>query len=112
MEVLPAEGVPANVPGIFLAALGPAAKDRGLAFLQELRDAGLAVEMDFDDRSLKAQMSLADRLEARWVVILGDRELAAGEAAVRDMADGSQEAVPLAELKARLKTVAAAKEGN
>lgn len=112
MEVLPAEGVPANVPGIFLAALGPAAKDRGLALLQELRDAGLAVEMDFDDRSLKAQMSLADRLEARWVVILGDRELAAGEAAVRDMADGSQEAVPLAELKARLKTVAAAKEGN
>ena len=112
LEVLPAGSIPDNAPGVFLAALGPAAKDRGLALLQELRSEGLAVEMDFDDRSLKAQMSLADRLGARWVVILGDRELVAGEAMVRDMADGSQTAVSLQELKTRLTTVVEAKEGN
>jgi histidyl-tRNA synthetase len=80
--------------------------------MQELRTDGLAAEMDFDGRSLKAQMSLANRLGARWVLILGDRELAAGETVVRDMKNGSQEAVPLTELKAALKTRAAAKEGN
>jgi histidyl-tRNA synthetase len=80
--------------------------------VQELRGAGLAVEMDFDDRSLKAQMSLADRLGARWVVMLGDRELAAGEVVLRDMADGSQTVIPLVEIQARLKTLAAVQEGN
>jgi histidyl-tRNA synthetase len=112
MEVLPAESVPENARRVFLAALGAVAKDRGLTLLQELRSAGLAVEMDFDDRSLKAQMSLADRLEARWVVLLGDRELAAGEAVLRDMADGSQTAAPLTEINARLKALAAGQEGN
>jgi histidyl-tRNA synthetase len=112
MEVLPAESMPENFSGAFLAVLGPGAKDRGLALVQELRGAGLAVEMDFDDRSLKAQMSLADRLGARWVVMLGDRELAAGEVVLRDMADGSQTVIPLVEIQARLKTLAAVQEGN
>jgi histidyl-tRNA synthetase len=112
LEVLPEEEGRSSDQGVFLAALGQAAQERGLALMQELRTDGLAAEMDFDGRSLKAQMSLADRLGARWVLILGDRELAAGETVVRDMKNGSQEAVPLTELKAALKTRAAAKEGN
>lgn len=112
MEVLPAEAGQDSHRSIFLAALGPAARENGLALLQELRSEGLPAEMDFDDRSLKAQMSLADRLGAGWVVILGDRELAAGEAVIRDMGTGSQEAVPIQELKTALKIRAAAKEGN
>jgi histidyl-tRNA synthetase len=41
--------------------------------------------MDFDGRSLKAQMTLADRLNATYVVILGDKELETGAAQVRPM---------------------------
>jgi histidyl-tRNA synthetase len=112
MEVLPAEAGREANQGVFLAALGPAAREKGFILLQELRGEGLATEMDFDDRSLKAQMSLADRLGARWVVILGEKELAAGEAVVRDMGTGSQESIPLMEIKTTLKTMALAKEGN
>jgi len=43
--------------------------------IQELRRKDLAAEMDFEGRSLKAQMSLADRLNAAYVVIVGDKEL-------------------------------------
>jgi histidyl-tRNA synthetase len=112
LEVLPAEEGRSPDQGVFLAALGQAAQERGLALVQELRSEGLAAEMDFDGRSLKAQMSLADRLGARWVVILGDREMAAGETVVRDMRNGSQESIPLMELKTALKALAATKEGN
>ena len=41
--------------------------------------------MDFEGRSLKAQMSLADRLQASFVVILGERELEKGAVQVRPM---------------------------
>jgi histidyl-tRNA synthetase len=57
-------------------------------------------------RSLRAQMKSADRLGARLTLIVGDDELAAGRAAVRDMASGEQTAVGLdeaaEELQARL----------
>jgi len=55
--------------------------------MQELRKVGIPAEMDFQGRSLKAQMSLADRLGAVYAVILGERELAQGEAMVRPMVD-------------------------
>lgn len=112
MEVLPPSVGQGGDRKVFLAALGKAAREQGLVLLHELRGAGLAVEMDFDDRSLKAQMSLAHRLGAKWVIILGDRELAAGEAVVRDMSTGFQEAVPLEQLKAEISNLMSAKEGN
>jgi histidyl-tRNA synthetase len=58
--------------------------------------------MDFQGRSLKAQMSLADRLGAIYVIILGDREMETGQALLRRMATGGQEQVALNELPAML----------
>ena len=57
-------------------------------------------------------MSLADRLGAAFVVILGDKELAAGTAVVRRMATGEQESIPLNELAAALGARLRHKEGN
>jgi histidyl-tRNA synthetase len=112
LEILPPELSQEARPRVFLAALGPEARELGFGLLQELRDAGLAGDMDFGDRSLKAQLSLADRLGAAFVVLLGDRELAAGEALVRRMATGFQELVPLDELVAVLATRMGGKEGT
>ena len=51
----------------------------------------MAAEMDFEGRSLKAQMSMADRLNAAFVVIVGDQELETGLAQVRPMKKFSPE---------------------
>jgi histidyl-tRNA synthetase len=108
LEVLPEDLGQGREFKVFLAALGEAARDRAFSLLQELRQQGVSAEMDFEGRSLKAQMSLADRLGAAYVVILGDRELETGLAQVRRMGTGEQEQVPMAGLAAALR--AASKE--
>jgi histidyl-tRNA synthetase len=85
LEVLPKDMGQDHRPRVFVAALGEEARDRAFVLVQELRRKNLAGEMDLEGRSLKAQMTLADRLKAAYVVILGERELAAGAAQVRPM---------------------------
>ncbi|MGO8760933.1 MAG: histidine--tRNA ligase [Desulfobaccales bacterium] len=85
LEVLPQDFGQDTRPRVFVAALGEPARERAFTVVQDLRRKNLAAEMDFDGRSLKAQMTLADRLGAAYVVILGERELETGLAQVRPM---------------------------
>jgi len=85
LEVLPEDFGRDDQPRVFVAALGELARERAFGMVQELRRKNLATEMDFEGRSLKAQMSLADRLNAAYVVIVGDKELESGLAQVRPM---------------------------
>jgi len=112
MEVLPQEAGPDETSLSFLAALGDAARERAFFLLREIRAQGLSADMDFEGRSLKAQMSMADRLGAAFVVILGDQELAEGTALLRRMATGEQEAIPLNDLVPALTVHLGHKEGN
>ena len=52
--------------------------------------------MDHLSRSVRAQMKAANRLNARWVLILGEEELLAGQAKLKDMDRGTEELVDLA----------------
>ena len=85
LEVMPQDFGEDRRQRVFVAALGEEARERAFVLVQELRRKDLAAEMDFQGRSLKAQMSLADRLEAAYVVILGEQELATGKAQVRPL---------------------------
>lgn len=99
MIVLEEEGVapPAQGgrPDVFVAAAGGAAFDAAFVLLDRLRAAGLSVELDLNRRNLGGQLRHADRLGARLALILGDVELARGQAIVRDMTSGTQEDVPM-----------------
>ena len=55
---------------------------------EELRRAGLRAERAFGGRSMKAQMKAADRSGARWAVLVGPDELAAGAVSLRDLRGG------------------------
>ena len=61
-----------------------------MKFVKTLRDGGLAVESNLMDRSLKAQFKYADKLGARYVITIGDDEIASGEISIKDMSKGEQ----------------------
>lgn len=75
----------ADGPDLFLACLGEPAAAYGFTLLQQCRQAGLSAQMDIQGRGLKSQMKQADRLNARQVLIIGEDELNAGQAVLRDL---------------------------
>lgn len=72
---------------------GHAVKQAAVHLARALRRAGIGTLLPFGDRSLKAQLKAADRQGVRYVVILGEGELAAGQVAVRSLADATQQTV-------------------
>ncbi|UCD59344.1 MAG: histidine--tRNA ligase [Candidatus Hydrogenedentota bacterium] len=93
---------PARPPDAFICSVGDRASFEGALLAAKLRDSRLRVELDYGGRSLKAQMKLANKLGARFAVILGEEELAQGSARVREMAAGEESLVPLKALSSKL----------
>ena len=87
---------------VFFAVLDEKARPVAVQVIHELRGLGVAADMDYAGRKLKGQMKQANRLGARRVVIIGEDEMARGEATVRDMDTGMQEEVQLDALKEHL----------
>ena len=68
-----------------------------------MRIAGCSAVTDLDGRNLKAQLKQADRLAARYALLIGDDEMASGTVTVRDLATGEQQSVARADLVEALK---------
>ncbi|HEU5298627.1 MAG TPA: His/Gly/Thr/Pro-type tRNA ligase C-terminal domain-containing protein, partial [bacterium] len=104
LVVLEAEGltIPDAAPraalDAFVVTAGDGAALDGFRLLDTLRAAGLNAVGELEGRGLRAQMKSADRLGARYAVILGEQELAASKAGVRDMRTGEQADVALTEV--------------
>ncbi len=95
---LQSEGVAppaADRVAVFVVPLGAAAKRRAVRLLADLRGAGLGADMAYGDRGLKGAMKAADRSGATYAVVLGERDLAAGEVPVKDLRTGEQTTVAL-----------------
>ncbi|MEZ4598709.1 MAG: histidine--tRNA ligase [Syntrophotaleaceae bacterium] len=98
-------------PQIFLAAMGEVAVHRGFLLMSSLQRNGIHAEMEYTAKSLKAQMRRAGKLNARFVLILGEEELAKGIAPLRDMDAGTQLDVPLEGLSERLVEILSPADG-
>jgi len=77
-------------PDVFIASMGHEASAEALALAVSLREGGFWVELGYGASSLKSQMRRADRLEARYAVVIGDDELRSGAFSWKDM-DGDSE---------------------
>jgi histidyl-tRNA synthetase len=80
-------------PDIFLAQLGDAARRKAFVLFEELRSSGIPVTANFSKGSLKGQLEIANRLGAKYTVILGQKEVIDGTILIRDMESGMQEIV-------------------
>ena len=82
-------------PMLYIASLGERAMVKGLEITERLRREGKFCECDVVGRSLKAQMKYANKLGAKYTLIIGDSEIDAGVAQLRDMESGEQKEVAL-----------------
>ena len=80
---------------LYLASMGERAAQRCFAIATQLRDGGVSVECDTVGRSLKAQMKYADKIGARYVIVVGDNELESGLARLKDMESGESSEIAL-----------------
>jgi len=90
--------IPDYTPEYFVAPLGDEAFNRATLLARKLRSAGKRVYLDFDARSLKSQMRLADKLQAKSVIIIGEEELKSGTLLVRNMSTKEQRTIREEEL--------------
>jgi histidyl-tRNA synthetase len=83
-----------------------AARPPAQALVRDLRQAGLVADLPYTERTLNGHMKAAAKAGARSVVILGEQELAAGQASVRDMGERQQVEVALGEVVTRVGEIA------
>ncbi|MFD3449350.1 histidine--tRNA ligase [Microbacteriaceae bacterium 4G12] len=98
LMALQAEGIELPVSqklDCFVVALGEKAKDYAAKLVYDIRKAGLTSEKDYLDRKIKAQFKAADRLNAKYVAVLGEDELERNVINLKDLATGTQEEIAL-----------------
>jgi histidyl-tRNA synthetase len=93
----------AGGPDVYLAWFGAAAQSAAIGLARRLRDASFVVELPAVEMKFGKSLGLADRLKARYAVIVGDDELAAGVVTVKRLSDGSQQKLNEQELFAYLR---------
>lgn len=76
---------------VFIVLLDDEYEAVGIKLLYELRQKGISAEIDYLDRSLKAQMKYADKICARYAVLIGGEEVKTKSFTVKDLRRGSQE---------------------
>ncbi len=89
-----------GAPGldVFVVCLDENGLATAFRLLQELRSQGVSSDMNFRLGSMKSQMRQADKAKARFVLILGEEELKAGQIALKDMQQGVQETFRLVDV--------------
>lgn len=80
---------------LYLASMGDKAAQACFVMATKLRQGGVSVECDTVGRGLKAQMKYADKLGARYTIVVGDDELMTGKAQLKDMETGEQSEILL-----------------
>lgn len=106
LMLMEANGVEIPKPSdcdIFIATMGEAAKLYGQKLLFNLRRNGIKSQIDDLQRNFKGQFKYADRLGAKYAVVIGDNELETGVATLKDMEKGEQSEVKFDDLIDELK---------
>jgi len=95
--------IPARVPEVFFVSADPAGAAEALRLAAALRKGGIACDLDARGGKFKTQVKQAERVGAKFLLVLGGNEVASGEAKLKDMTSRVETPVKLAELAAALR---------
>ncbi len=86
-----------NTCDLYIASMGDEAQKKAFNLAKEVREAMINVECDIVGRSLRAQMKYADKIGAKFSIVLGDNEIAENKAMLKNMETGERTEVSLGE---------------
>lgn len=94
------EGVPVPPPTLdaYVIPIGESIRVKAFEITANLRATGLKVDIDLVGRGPSKNLDYANAMGARWAVLVGEKELANGNVALRNMETGEQRETPVAEL--------------
>lgn len=95
MEAQGCEFPSPEVPDLFICALGDKANLKAVELAKDMRAEGFSVIMDLNQRSLRAQMKYADKLGAKFNIVIGDNEVDNGKAVLKNMSSGEENEIDL-----------------
>ena len=84
---------------LMLIPIGEESKVFVVKVLDELRNSGLRADMSYGDRALKGALKAADKVEAKYVIVIGSDEISSGKAQLKNMSSGIEKEVRLDSLK-------------
>lgn len=82
----------------FIACQSEKCKEECQKIVFSLRNKGISAETDFMDRSVKAQLKYADKIGAKYVIVIGENEISANKVTIKRMSDGEIQDKSLDEL--------------
>ena len=94
-----------QAPEVFVVMVNETVKKETAGVVQQLRSAGLRTDYDLKGKNLKQQLEYIDALRIRVALIVGPRELKAGNVRLRDMKSGAETDVKIAEAADRVRKI-------
>ncbi len=95
MEAQGCEFPEPNVPDLFIVAIGDKATLKAVEIAKDMRAEGFEALMDLNQRSIRAQMKYADKLGAKFNIVIGDNEVESGVARLKNMQSGEETEIAL-----------------
>lgn len=96
METQGCEFPESSKPDLFIVSMGEKATLKAVEIAKDMRGEGFSCLYDINGRGLRAQMKYADKLGAKFTVVLGDNEVAEGIAKLKNMQTGEETEIALA----------------
>ncbi|RIP34157.1 histidine--tRNA ligase [Staphylococcus gallinarum] len=101
LMALEEEGIELDVDkdfDLFIVTMGEQADRYAVKLLNDLRKQGVRADKDYLSRKVKGQMKQADRLNAKYTIVIGDQELENNKINVKNMQSGESEEIELSEI--------------
>ena len=91
-----------NRPLIYIGSMGEEGFTKAQQIAYNLRQKGIYVEYDIVRRSVKAQLKYADKINAKYVIIIGDNEIETDKVNLKDMDKSEQREISLSNLETEI----------
>ncbi len=97
------EAIKLDFPEVYLIIIGESTYKKGLEIYKKLVNKNIKVEFDYEMKGLKNQLKKADKINARYAIIIGEEELKEEKLILRDLKLSTQEKISEKELLKKLR---------